>query len=490
MQPNVPLLTIKTFYRLLFFFFLLCQPWKAGAQLCTGSLGDPVINITFGDSRSPASPLGSAFTDYTYAANDCPIDGSYTIRKSTAQCFGDTWHTIPKDHTGDGGYFMMVNASFNPGNFFVHSISGLCANTTYEFAAWVLNLMRQFNSILPNLTFSIESKNGVVLKTYNTGDLPVTAAPHWEQHGFFFKTPEDVTDIVLKITNNAPGGIGNDLLLDDITFRPCGPNLQATTRNQTDTIHMCEESSFPVSFTADVSTGYSEPVFYWQQSTDSGANWQDVPGAHTTTLVRHPTSPGAYWYRLSAAEKQNSSRSSCRVASNIIVVQVHPTPLATAGEDKIIIKGNESRLGSKPAETGLLYNWMPALYLDSAGSARPRSRPEADIEYTVTTTSAFGCSSSDAVAIKVVEQLYVPNAFTPNGDGRNDVWRIPFLDPALGAVVKVYNRYGELVYNVTGSTVAWNGTFRGKPQPTGTYVYVIETGKGTPPLKGTFVLIR
>lgn len=481
------------FCRLLALLFFLFSGAGAAAQLCTGSLGDPVVNITFGaGTSSTGSSLNSTITDYSFTGTDCPPDGSYTIRNATANCFGSTWHTVNSDHTGDGGgYFMMVNASYTPGNFYVHAISGLCANTTYEFAAWIMNLVKgNPNSILPDLTFSIENTNGTVLKSYNTGNIPVTGSPEWKQHGFFFKTPQNATDIVLKITNNAPGGIGNDLLLDDITFRPCGPNLQAQADNRSDTINMCQEAVFPVSFTAAISSGFESPVFYWQQSIDSGRNWTDVAGANTTTLNTQPSAPGAYWYRLSAAEKQNSFLPSCRVASNIIFINVFATPKAEAGADKIIIKGHESRLGAQPPQPGVQYNWLPATFLDSSSSARPRILPEQDISYRLTATSAQGCTSTDDVNVQVVEQLYIPNAFTPNGDGKNDAWRIPFLDPQLDARVLVYNRYGQVVYQAKGKTIEWNGRLNGKPLPTGTYIYVIELFPGQAPLKGFVNLLR
>src|SRR5256714_15354652 len=85
------------------------------AQLCTGSLGDPVVNITFGSGPNPGSSLNAATTNYTYVNSDCPNDGMYTIINKTSACFGNTWHSVNQDHTGDSsGYFMLVNASFTP----------------------------------------------------------------------------------------------------------------------------------------------------------------------------------------------------------------------------------------------------------------------------------------------------------------------------------------------------------------------------------------
>ncbi|HEV8504394.1 MAG TPA: T9SS type B sorting domain-containing protein, partial [Chitinophagaceae bacterium] len=70
-------------------------------------------------------------------------------------------------------------------------------------------------------------------------------------------------------------------------------------------------------------------------------------------------------------------------------------------------------------------------------------------------------------------------------------WRVPFLDIGLGADVKVFNRWGQLVYHVSSATVSWDGKLNGQPQGTGTYVYLITfKDHKLPELKGTFTLIR
>ena len=71
---------------------------------------------------------------------------------------------------------MVINASFNPGDFFVKTVDGLCPNTTYEFAAWIFNVLEPFacrgQGIKPNITFNIEKTDGTVLQSYQTGDIP------------------------------------------------------------------------------------------------------------------------------------------------------------------------------------------------------------------------------------------------------------------------------------------------------------------------------
>ncbi|MDQ2862996.1 MAG: hypothetical protein M3R50_04970 [Bacteroidota bacterium] len=238
---------------------------KTNAQLCQGSLGDPVVNITFGSGSNPGPPLGSV-TNYTYADHDCPADGYYTIANSTPACFGDTWHSV-QDHTrGDvNGYMMVINASFNPGDFFVKTVTGLCPNTTYEFAAWIYNVLQSYacggNGIKPNITFNIETTTGTVLQSYKTGDIPFGF--DWAQYGFFFSTTTSVNSVVLRMTNNAPGGCGNDLLLDDITFRACGPLVTAEISGAPDSVNVCTGDNSLFTLQASVSAGYTNPVYHW-----------------------------------------------------------------------------------------------------------------------------------------------------------------------------------------------------------------------------------
>ena len=457
------------------------------AQLCTGSLGDPVVNITFGSgsiSGTTYSPPG-----YTYTNSTCPNDGSYTITNFTSNCFNSTWHTVSNDHTG-GGNFMLVNASFQPADFFVGTVSGLCPNTTYEFSAWILNVLISPAGIKPNLTFSIETPGGAILQTMNTGDISVSPSPIWQQYGFFFTTTAGNPDIVLRIRNNAPGGMGNDLALDDITFRPCGPSLSSSILGNNDEVDICIYEQPGYTFNAAISTGFVDPVFQWQVSTDSMATWKDIPGATALNYQRQPTVPGRYWYRLTVAENGNTGITGCRIASNVLLINVHPKPVVNAGPDRIIMNGGKAQLNATASGENISVLWSPPGGLDDIAILTPIASPRTNTYYTLQATSIFGCVNEDQVLIQVVAGIFVPTAFTPNNDGKNDFWRIPYLDPSLGAVVSVFNRYGQLVYQVAGTSVNWDGTFKGIPQNTGTFIYLIQFKDGTPDLKGSFTLIR
>lgn len=89
---------------------------------------------------------------------------------------------------------------------------------------------------------------------------------------------------------------------------------------------------------------------------------------------------------------------------------------------------------------------------------------------------------------KVKYQL--TNAFSPNGDGINDKWNLPFLDQFSNCRVEIFNRYGQVVFTSVGYSNAWDGTIKGRPAPIGTYYYLIDLRNGEKPLAGYVVLLR
>jgi gliding motility-associated-like protein len=460
----------------------------ADAQLCNGSFGDPVVNITFGSAIINNNPVYAPPNTYVYTTSTCPNDGYYTITNSTSGCFGGSWHSVYSDHTGNGA-FMLVNASYTPGDFFLTTVTDLCPNTTYEFAAWIMNVLVP-NGIKPNLTFRIEKPDGTVLGQYLTGDIAETGQPQWQQYGLFFTTPANNANIVLRITNNAPGGNGNDLALDDITFRPCGPQITVSIAGNQNVIDICEASTDPYTLDATVSAAYQTPVYQWQLSIDSGATWVDIPGATTIPYQRQPTPPGKYWYRLAVSDASSMGIKSCRIASKNVAINVHPKPVVSAGPDRILITGDTITLRGNVAGENPTFSWSPPDYLSDPNLAQPVASPVTEITYTLFATSSFGCTNLDQATIKVVKAVFVPNAFTPNNDGKNDTWRIPYLDPEWDVAVSVYNRYGQLVYQMKGNGVSWDGTLKGVRQGTGTYVYILTIKPLGLLLKGTVTLIR
>lgn len=206
---------------------LLSVALYAKSQTCTTGQGDPIVNITFGSGTGFGPALASGITNMTYQSSGCVLDNAYEIVNQVSGCYVGDWVAVPRDHAGDpNGYLMLIGASDIPSTFYLQTVNGLCGSTQYQFAACVLNLASHPGEIQPNVSFSIEKADGTVLGSLNTGDIPITATAVWNQYGFDFTTPAGVNSVVLRMKNNAPGGYGNDLCLDDISFRAIGPNAQ------------------------------------------------------------------------------------------------------------------------------------------------------------------------------------------------------------------------------------------------------------------------
>jgi gliding motility-associated-like protein len=171
-------------------------------------------------------------------------------------------------------------------------------------------------------------------------------------------------------------------------------------------------------------------------------------------------------------------------------INIHPKPVVDAGPDRIVLTGSTAVLAGDVEGEGPVYTWSPVMYLTDVNTVSPTFSPGTDMIYTLSAVSQFGCTNEDQVKVKVVNGIYVPTAFTPNNDGKNDRWQIPFLDPSFGGDVKVFNRYGQLVYHVVGEIVSWDGKVNGIPQSSGTYVYSITFKNSSLKLKGTVTIIR
>ncbi|MDN5285215.1 MAG: type sorting protein [Mucilaginibacter sp.] len=383
---------------------LILGQQQCQAQLCTGSLGDPVVNINFGaGTATHAGALATGTTSYTYSSADFPTDGSYTVENSTAGAGNVWWSTT--DHTGNtGGYMMVVNASVSKTDYFYKStVSGLCPGTTYEFAAWVVNLLRSRDISPPNITFTISTTGGTVLGTYTTGSIPLNSSgPVWTQYGLYFTTPANVSDVVIQMTNNSSGGApANDLALDDITFRACGPVMVSSFSSSAalTSLSSCSGAAQTFTLTSAVSTGYTSPVYKWQ--INNGTGWVDIRGATGTTYTAtQPTVAGTYQYRLVSSEAVNAGSVACLVASNLLTLSVTDGPTSafsmssTNCSSDAVVFTDQSTTGSL-AITKWLWDFGDG---QTAAVQNPTHIYIAAGDYPVklTVTNSSGCASTSA----------------------------------------------------------------------------------------------
>ncbi|MBE7176799.1 MAG: gliding motility-associated C-terminal domain-containing protein [Mucilaginibacter polytrichastri] len=179
------------------------------------------------------------------------------------------------------------------------------------------------------------------------------------------------------------------------------------------------------------------------------------------------------------------------VTTDEIKITVLKTASGTAGPDKSILRGRSVVLDGTISSPVSTFYWSPALYLDDVHSLHPRCTATADMTYVLHIISENGCDVAvDEMKVRVFDNLVFRNSFTPNGDGINDEWRIEGLESFPEALIRVFNRYGAIVYQSRGYGTPWNGTRNGQFLPTGVYYYSIELDPGKAAYQGSITLIR
>jgi len=199
----------------------------------------------------------------------------------------------------NGGYMVVVNASYATSRAIQQDVSNLCPSTYYDFSAWFRNICPKcscdsngrgalnslFNGpyppgVKPNLTFQL---NGI--DYYTTGDIPYTGL--WEKKGFTYLTGSSQTSFTLSIRNNSPGGGGNDWAIDDVSLSTCAPNIEL---NYTPEFKGCYGSL--VELSSKIKCWFPNYTFYkWQRSTNGGVTWLDTGVSGTGS----PTYVGGQW---------------------------------------------------------------------------------------------------------------------------------------------------------------------------------------------------
>jgi gliding motility-associated-like protein len=175
-----------------------------------------------------------------------------------------------------------------------------------------------------------------------------------------------------------------------------------------------------------------------------------------------------------------------------ILVTVQPPVVANAGRDTVAVRNVPHQLN---ATGGLVYQWSPAGVLNNANISNPRATINQDTRFVVRVSDLVGCSATDTILVSVVDAVryFVPNAFSPNGDGLNDVFRAVPIGVMRTEFFRVFNRFGELIFETNQPRAGWDGTFKGKPQQPGNYVWMLKGYGGNGQvieLSGNVMLVR
>ncbi len=181
------------------------------------------------------------------------------------------------------------------------------------------------------------------------------------------------------------------------------------------------------------------------------------------------------WPEETTTYTVHTSYEGCDTVTDDVEVIVHPLPDVNAtgpnSEDTVEIARGEST--PLVASGGVQYEWIPAFSLNNSWIYNPVATPDSSTLYTVTGTDVFGCVNSDDVYVLVrTPGFYIPSAFTPNGDGRNDVFYIR-CKGTIDFELNIMSRSGDLLYHSSNPDEGWDGTVQGTGEkvPSGVYIY-------------------
>ena len=212
--------------------------------------------------------------------------------------------------------------------------------------------------------------------------------------------------------------------------------------------------------------------------------------ANTSNPIAGPSKTTAYIISVS------DTLGCPKTVRDTIIVTIAPPITANAGKDTVVLINQPLQL---QATGGEQYSWSPETGLSNPFIANPVAVLDErtdSIKYTVRVMGSGGCFSEDDIVVRVFKtgpQIFVPSAFTPNGDGKNDILRPNTIGITTLHFFRIYNRWGQLLYTTHEFGKGWDGMFNGVQQPSATYVFTTE---GTDYLgkvvyrKGTSVLIR
>ncbi len=182
---------------------------------------------------------------------------------------------------------------------------------------------------------------------------------------------------------------------------------------------------------------------------------------------RYPVNQSGTYYAL-------LSKETCSVETDRKTVLIESPRQPVTYPTLYVVADSPVELTARPIGTGFL--WQPPEFLTSPGSRTTVFSGTADHLFTVTITTAAGCATVDTQLVKIVSRMdiLVPTAFTPNGDGKNDVLRPVLFGMKQLLYFRVYNRWGQLLFQTTDQYRGWDGTYGGKVQANQAVVWVAE----------------
>lgn len=377
------------------------------------------------------------------ASKAFPAIGTYNVRYriyADNGCIGDTTKPVSVG---------------NPVSLSVQASGKACADSLFTFTSSI-----PANSANPpSWYWDFGDGNNTVITSGNTAThgYAANAGPIQVRHAVGFST-----------------GCGTDTVLYSIPVIHANPVASFSFVADT----LCELK--PVQFNATL-TGISS----WAWNFGDGTSTAAPPLTHTFGK------PGSYPVTLIVQDVNG-----CGSQPAVNTVIINPMPDIDAGPDKFFRIGSSVTLDASISNPGNYdFVWTPGTYLNTTTLLNPTALTDRRMTYYITATDkATHCANTDSMVIKPISIVQVPNAFTPNNDGKNDLFRVLGTELVTRFNLRIFDRYGQLVFETNDKGQGWDGKRKGTDLPTGGFVYILTYSAPNYPAaqveKGSFILIR
>jgi gliding motility-associated-like protein len=424
---------------------------------------------TFTYTVAPTAPcVGNDVSTFTITIIDCsagtPPTAVFTASQTTicaGECITFTDNSTPGDITDWGWDF---GGGAIPNNAIGQNPGSICFNTagTYTVTLGVVNPAGTDDATVTITVNALPSvtANAAPASTICAGD-PVTLSGG------------GATSYVWT------GGVTNGVAFNPAstgTYTVTGTDANGceNTANITVTVDICEPMIAGFSYNDNICAGDCITLTDTTTGVPIAWNWDFGGGATPNTSTdQNPvvcfTSPGTFNIQLTTTDAGGNNSSTTNSIS------VFGLPTVTAQLDTIVDIGHEVILDATGSGSGT-YLWTPDegdIACDTC--ANTTAYPLVNTDFIVYYTDVNGCMAQDTVFVIVnfIEGIGVPQAFSPNGDGHNDVLFVKGFG-IIQMKFSVYNRYGQQVFETTDQNIGWDGTFKGRDENPGVFVWVLE----------------
>ena len=486
-------------------------------------------------------------SEYSYVTPNS-TDGQYFIGPSPNAWNGSM--SSCNDHTGSNGNMMLINGSPIANAKVWCQTVAVSPNTNYEFSSWVQSLIAfnpaqlQFSingvqvgqilnggnvcnwqrysgswnsGVSATATICIENKNTIALGNAFALD-DITLSP--------VILRRDSVKITVLPAPNVFAGIDTSICQgQSVQLNASGAiNINWLPITGLSDPNIANPVANPLTTTQYIVSGYDDPACIIKDTVvvtvaplpvfGINPGIQNICDGNNFTI----TATGSDTYSWFTATQNSLSSTSQLIYSNTInetyfvavnniACNIFDTLSAAvnilARPNVTLIKSNDIDCSTPQAQLtatgGITYSWTPSTNINNSSIPDPIVYPDVDTWFKVVVRDNNGCFNSDSILVKSdlsrgQASFFVPSAFTPNNDGLNDCFGVPYWSATEEFELSVYNRWGELVFRTSNKSKCWDGKFKGLPQPGGVFVYQIS-GKSRCSnnkvyKKGTVALIR